>query len=51
MPDVATMNFIDALYDYERSNTLLFGNDEHPKPGGWRLPQELSRARDAAQKK
>lgn len=37
----STMNFVEALFDYERSNTLLFGNDEHPKPGGWRLPREL----------
>lgn len=37
----ATMNFIDALIDYERSNSLLFGSDEQPKPGGWRLPREL----------
>lgn len=37
----ATTNFIDALFDYERSNTLLFGADEQPKPGGWRLPKEL----------
>ncbi|NMC62056.1 MAG: hypothetical protein GYA55_02705 [SAR324 cluster bacterium] len=37
----ATTNFIDSLFDYERSNTLLFGADEQPKPGGWRLPKEL----------
>jgi len=37
----ATQSFIDALFDYERSNQLLFGNDEQPKPGGWRLPSEL----------
>lgn len=42
----ATTNFIDALYDYERSNQLLFGNDEQPKPGGWRLPKELVRDRE-----
>lgn len=47
----ATMNFIDALFDYERSNTLLFGNDEQPKPGGWRLPRELLKQRDSKQKK
>jgi len=41
----ATLNFIDALYDYERSNKLLFGEDEHPKLGGWRLPQDLERAK------
>lgn len=43
----ATTSFIDALYDYERSNSLLFGNDEQPKPGGWRLPSELSKERKA----
>lgn len=37
----ATANFIDSLIDYERSNQLLFGQDEQPKPGGWRLPREL----------
>lgn len=42
----ATLNFIDALYDYERSNALLFGNDEQPKPGGWRLPKELVKERE-----
>lgn len=39
----ATLSFIDALFDYERSNKLLFGDDEQPKPGGWRLPLELQR--------
>ena len=39
----STGSFIDSLFDYERSNTLLFGADESPKPGGWRLPQELLR--------
>jgi hypothetical protein len=43
----ATTSFIDALDDYERSNSLLFGNDEQPKPGGWRLPSELSKERKA----
>lgn len=44
----ATTSFIDALFDYERSNKLLFGNEEEdqPKPGGWRMPQELARQRD-----
>ncbi len=41
----ATCSFIDALHDYERSNKLLFGAEEQPKPGGWRLPQELEKAR------
>lgn len=39
----ATLSFVEALYDYERSNTLLFGDGESPKTGGWRLPQELER--------
>lgn len=41
----STLNFIDALCDYERSNKLLFGEDEQPKTGGWRLIQELMRER------
>ena len=37
-------NFVDALFDYERSNKLLFGDEaEQPKLGGWRLPRELLR--------
>jgi len=44
----ATNNFIDALIDYERSNALLFGDDESPKPGGWRLPSELMKQREQA---
>lgn len=40
----STLSFIESLEDYERSNSLLFGNDEdQPKPGGWRLPKELKR--------
>ena len=39
----ATYSFIEALLDYEKSNQLLFGEDEYPKTGGWRLPQELQR--------
>lgn len=42
----ATLNFIDALFDYERSNSLLFGVDDQPKPGGWRLPKELLKQRE-----
>ncbi len=42
----ATLNFVDALCDYERSNKLLFGDDENPKTGGWRLISELMRERD-----
>ncbi|MBX7144126.1 MAG: hypothetical protein K1X79_06725 [Oligoflexia bacterium] len=45
----STLNFIDALYDYERSNSLLFGSDEQPKPGGWRLPNELVKERERVQ--
>ena len=44
----ATLNFIEALIDYERSNSLLFGSDEHPKPGGWRLPKELIKIKNGA---
>ncbi len=42
----ATRSFIEALQDYERSNELLFGADEQPKPGGWRLPKELIKLKD-----
>lgn len=42
----STLNFIDSLCDYERSNKLLFGEDESPKAGGWRLIQELLRERN-----
>lgn len=45
----STLSFIDALYDYERSNKLLFGDDEQPKVGGWRLPQELVRMKKKQQ--
>ncbi len=46
----ATLNFIDALEDYERSNELLFVAEDQPKPGGWRLPTELRKLKvqDAA---
>jgi len=45
----STTTFIDALFDYEASNQLLFGIDDQPKPGGWRLPNDLKR--EAKQKK
>jgi hypothetical protein len=41
----ATLNFVDSLWDYERSNALLFGQGDRPKPGGWHLPQELGKQR------
>jgi hypothetical protein len=41
----STRSFVEALVDYERSNQLLFGVDEQPKPGGWRLPHELKRTK------
>ena len=42
----ACTTFIDALFDYERSNKLLFGEDgDQPKLGGWRLPRELLRSK------
>lgn len=36
----STLNFVDALRDYHRSNQLLFGEDggEAPRSGGWRVP-------------
>lgn len=36
----ATLNFRDALKDYVKSNSLLFGDaeDHAPRSGGWRLP-------------
>lgn len=35
------LSFKEALVDYVRSNSLLFGEDEEevPRSGGWRLPQ------------
>lgn len=44
----ATLNFIEALEDYERSNELLFGAEDQPKPGGWRLPTELRKLKAQA---
>jgi hypothetical protein len=43
----ASRNFIESLEDYARSNELLFGVDEQPKPGGWRLPHELRKVKEA----
>ena len=37
----SSLSFIEALEDYERSNTLLFGAEDQPRTGGWRLPKEL----------
>lgn len=43
-------NFVDALFDYERSNKLLFGDEgDQPKLGGWRLPRELIRGKQTSQ--
>jgi hypothetical protein len=42
----ATRSFIESLYDYERSNELLFGTEDQPKPGGWRLPNELKKLKE-----
>lgn len=49
----STNDFIEALNDYERSNALLFGDDDQPKPGGWRLPRELVKLKsgDVSKKK
>ena len=44
----ATLSFVEALVDYERSNQLLFGLEDQPKPGGWRLPHELKKAKEQA---
>ena len=44
----STTSFIDALYDYERSNDLLFDGNEEIKTGGWHLPADLERAREQA---
>lgn len=44
----ATRDFISALDDYERSNSLLFGAEEQPKPGGWRLPHELRKMKETS---
>ena len=41
----SSRSFVEALEDYGRSNALLFGDDEQPKPGGWRMPQELKRVK------
>ena len=42
----ATTDFVEALIDYERSNELLFSDDDAPKPGGWRLPREIQRLKE-----
>jgi hypothetical protein len=42
----ASRDFVEALVDYERSNELLFADDDSPKPGGWRLPREIQRIKD-----
>lgn len=41
----STLSFIDSLLDYERSNALLFGEDEQPRMGGWRPTRELLKAK------
>lgn len=47
----STCSFIESLEDYGRSNQLLFGDDEQPKPGGWRLPGELRKLKSEGHKK
>jgi len=43
----STLNFYEALLDYEKSNTLLFGDDEEqPKVGGWHLPHNKKNKRN-----
>ncbi len=44
----ATVDFIGALEDYGRSNELLFGGEEQPRSGGWRLPHELRKLKEKA---
>lgn len=44
----ATVDFIGALEDYGRSNELLFGAEEQPRSGGWRLPHELRKLKERA---
>lgn len=44
----ASLSFVEALTDYERSNGLLFSDNEQPKPGGWRLPQEIMKLKASA---
>lgn len=39
----AGLSFKEALVDYERSNVLLFGEEDLPRSGGWRLPSDLKR--------
>lgn len=46
----ATLDFLGALDDYGRSNELLFTDEEQPRSGGWRLPRELRKAREAPRK-
>jgi hypothetical protein len=45
----ATSDFVGALEDYGRSNELLFGGEEQPRSGGWRLPQELRKLKEKAE--
>ena len=42
----ASTSFIASLYDYEKSNILLFGEGEQPRSGGWRLPTELEKEKE-----
>jgi len=44
----ASIDFIGALEDYGRSNELLFGGEEQPRSGGWRLPLELRKLKEKA---
>ncbi len=46
----ATLDFLGALDDYGRSNELLFTDEDQPRSGGWRLPAELRKAREASRK-
>ncbi len=46
----ATLSFVEALEDYDRSNVLLFGDDEKPRPSGWMLPSELRKRKMDSEK-
>ncbi len=45
----ATTSFVDALKDYDRSNKLLFGDEDAPHSGGWQYPEEIEKAKRKAE--
>lgn len=42
----STLSFVEALSDYERSNTLLFTEEEGPRLVGWQPPGVIRRVLD-----